>query len=177
MHNPAGKTILYDGKYARFVRRGNWEYAERANATGIVGILAVTAENKVLLVEQFRPPVNRRVIELPAGLAGDVPGESTESLATAARRELLEETGYEAQEMVFLTHGAASAGITDEVISIFRATGLKRTGPGVGDGGEDITLHEIPLESVHSWLEEKQRLGALLDLKVYTGLYFLMARK
>jgi ADP-ribose pyrophosphatase len=164
--------ILYDGKHVRLVSRGGWEYAQRKGVTGIVAILAVTDDGKLILVEQYRPPVGKWVIELPAGLAGDVAGQETEELAAAARRELLEETGYEAGEMIYLAEGAASAGITDEVITLFRATGLQKTGTGEGDGSEDITVHEVPLADVRRWLEERRTAGSLIDLKVFAGLYF-----
>ena len=85
-------VLLYEGKHVQFVRTGHWEYATRPKTTGIVYIIALTAQNEVLLTEQYRIPVGKRVIELPAGLAGDVPGEEQEPLVTAARRELLEET-------------------------------------------------------------------------------------
>lgn len=166
---------LFDGKHVRLVSRGGWEYAQRKSVTGIVAILAVTNDGKLILVEQYRPPVGKRVIELPAGLAGDVAGQETEELAAAARRELLEETGYEADEMNYLADGAASAGITDEVITLFRATGLRKTGAGEGDGSEDITVHEVPLADVRRWLEERRAGGSLIDLKVFSGLYFASA--
>src|SRR5205085_12602765 len=90
-------TVLYDGKHIQLVRRDRWEYARRKNLTGIVAIVAVTGDGKLILVEQYRPPVGARGIELPAGLAGDAAGEESEALAAAARRELLQETGYGAR--------------------------------------------------------------------------------
>jgi ADP-ribose pyrophosphatase len=164
---------LYEGKHVRLVRRGKWEYATRPNASGIVAIVAVTEEGKLLLVEQPRTAVGRNVIELPAGLAGDVAGQEGEDLANAARRELLEETGYEAAEMRAVAEGTPSAGITDEVITLYRATGLKKTGLGEGDGSEQITLHEIELDRVERWLESQRAAGKLIDLKVYAGLSFV----
>lgn len=166
------KITLFEGKHIRMVSRGNWEFAERKNVTGIVAIIAVTAEGKLLLVEQYRAPVGKNVIELPAGLAGDIAGQESEAMVTAARRELLEETGYEADEMTFVGDGTASAGIVDEIISLFRATGLKKTGDGAGDGGEQLTLHEVPVGEVLNWLDDRRRDGKLVDLKVYGGLYF-----
>jgi ADP-ribose pyrophosphatase len=125
------------------------------------------------LIEQFRPPVGKRVIEIPAGLAGDETGHEMEELAAAARRELLEETGYEAKTMKPVGEGPPSAGICDEVIAMFVATGLTKTGDGAGDGSEDITLHEVPVSRVPAFLKRKAREGCLIDLKVYGGLYFL----
>lgn len=165
--------IVYEGKHVRLVRRGKWEYVTRPKVTGIVAIVAITEAGKLVLVEQPRAPLAKNVIELPAGLAGDVAGEETEELARAARRELLEETGYEAAAMEYLCEGAPSAGISDEIITLFRATGLKKTGPGEGDGSEQITLHEIELGRVEAWLEEQRKAGKQVDLKVYAGLYFL----
>jgi ADP-ribose pyrophosphatase len=163
---------LADGKFIRLVRQGKWEYATRKNVSGIVGIVAVTNDRKLVLVEQDRPPVGRRVIELPAGLAGDVPDHEDEELAEAARRELLEETGYEAARIERCAEGAASAGMTNEVITLFLATGLRKTGEAEGDGSEDITVHEVPVDGAVDWLDARAREGRLIDLKVYAGLFF-----
>ncbi len=165
--------IIAEGKHISLVARGGWEFAERNKISGIVGIVAVTDENKLILVEQFRPPVNRRVIELPAGLAGDIAGSEHEALEIAARRELLEETGYEARQMIQLTDGAMSAGITSEVITLFLAIGLRKTGKGGGDETESIVVHEIPVDQVHAWVQERRRAGAIVDFKVYAGLFFV----
>src|ERR1700759_4607932 len=99
MSEPSEPTTVYDGKYIRMVKRGKWEYAARKGVSGIVAIIAVTDDGKLVLVEQYRAPVGKRGIELPAGLAGDVAGQEDEELAAAAGRELLEETGYEASRM------------------------------------------------------------------------------
>lgn len=172
MASDPAPTVLYDGKHVRMVRQGHWEFAQRKNLSGIVGIVAVTSDRKLILVEQFRPPVGKRVVELPAGLAGDVAGSENEDLSDAARRELLEETGYEAETMTRLAAGAASAGMVDEIITLYRATGLRKTGAGEGDGHEQIETHEVPLDQVERWLAEQEKQGKLVDLKVYAGLYF-----
>jgi ADP-ribose pyrophosphatase len=172
MSEQGNLEIVAEGKHVALVRKGGWEFARRKGISGIVGIVAVTDDRRLLLVEQDRPPVNARVIELPAGLAGDAKEHAGEDLEVAARRELLEETGYESRRMQRLAAGAASAGMTDEVITLFRATGLKKTGAGDGDGSEDITLHEVPLEGIRDWLAAREREGKLIDLKVYGALYF-----
>ena len=132
----------------------------------------MTDEGKLLLVEQYRPPVAARVIELPAGLAGDGKFRH-ETLEAAARRELLEETGYEAGEMSYVGGGPASAGLTNELISIFVATNVHKAGPALGDGDEQITVHEVPLNELVGWLESQSQAGLLIDLKVYTAMHFL----
>lgn len=164
--------ILAEGNHVRLLRSGGWEYVERTNGFGVVVIVAVTDESKLLLVEQYRPPVKNPVIELPAGLAGDCANYEREGLVDAAQRELLEETGYMAGEMILLTAGPTSAGLTTEQISIFRAVRLRKTQKGGGDHGERITVHEVPLADVNSWLRSRQAAGSLVDPKLYIALYF-----
>lgn len=168
---PNPQTIA-EGRFLRMVRSNGWEFVQRTKVSGIVGILAVTDDGKMVLVEQYRRPLDKHVIEVPAGLAGDVQGQEQEALTVAAHRELLEETGYQAQHMAWLAAGAASAGLSDEVITLFRATGLKKVAAGGGDDSEDILVHEIPLPRVRAWLEEMAQAGRVIDLKVYSALYF-----
>jgi ADP-ribose diphosphatase len=162
--------VLADGRYLRLVVEDGWEFVERKSTTGIVVIVAVTDAQELLLVEQFRPPVRCRVIELPAGLAGDVAGQEGEELATAAQRELGEETGYEAEAFARLGGGPPSSGTTSEVVTFFRATGLRRTGSGGGDAHEDIEVHAVPLAGLREWLSEQERAGRMVDPKVFAGL-------
>ena len=169
----AGKKILYEGKFVRLICEGTWEFIERRNATGIVIILAVTEEGKVLFTEQHRVPVGERVIEFPAGLVNDHGSENHETLETAAMRELLEETGYMAEKVVPIFSGPANAGWSRDMISIFKAVGLKKTGKGGGDETECITVHEVPLKQVPGWLHRMRAKGMFVDPKVYAGLYFL----
>ena len=171
MSDPTDITLA-EGRFVRLIRRGNWEFVQRKKVTGIVGIVAVTDDRKILLVEQFRPPLGASCIELPAGLAGDVAGSEHEALAVAAQRELLEETGYRADALDEVATGAASAGITDEVLTIFVARGLTRQHDGGGDNSEAITVHEVPLAGVRQWLAQAAARGCVVDLKVYVGLYF-----
>jgi len=154
------------------MRRGSWEYAERRGVTGIVGIVAVTDEGKLLLVEQFRLPVNTRVIELPAGLVGDEPGHEAESLLAAAHRELNEETGYDAANMVILTSGPSSAGMSNEIVTLCYATKLTKRNSGGGVDGEDIVVHEVPLAEITRRLRQWTNDGKLVDLKVYAAQHF-----
>src|SRR6478736_3769875 len=120
--NQTSKTTLYNGRFLALIKEGHWEYASRTNATGAAIIVAVTDERKLLLVEQYRIPVYARTIELPAGIIGDEPGSSDEAHAEAARRELVEETGFEAGHMAALTHGPSSSGLTSETVTLFHAT-------------------------------------------------------
>jgi ADP-ribose pyrophosphatase len=174
MNNPAHpRTPLHTGRFLTLVREGHWEYAERVNATGAAIIVAVTEAGKLLLVEQYRIPCHAHTIELPAGIIGDEPEAGDESHAEAARRELLEETGYAAEHIEALTTGPASSGAISEIVTLFRATGLRKAGAGGGVAHEAITVHEVPLNEVRGWLADKARSGVLVDPKVYAGLYFL----
>ena len=166
--------IIAEGKHLRLLKRDGWEFAQRKNISGIVGIVAVTDERKLVLVEQMRIAIGRTVIEIPAGLVGDTPGVEHEDMAGAANRELEEETGYRATRMEFLASGASSAGMTDEMITIFRARGLVRRGPGGGDSSENIQVHEVPLGHVPQWLMQRMVQGVVVDLKVYSALFFAL---
>lgn len=169
-------TTLHTGKFLALIQEGHWEYVDRVNATGSALILAVTADQRILLVEQFRIPVHARTIELPAGIIGDEPGDANESRAEAALRELMEETGYAAGQMQYVTTGAACSGLTSERTTLFRASGLRRVGKGGGVANEDIIVHEVPLNEVAGWLEAKARSGILIDSKIYAGLFFAMQK-
>ncbi len=164
------ETIQWQGRYLDVLRRGDWEFVRRKNLTGIVGIIAVTDEHKLVLVEQYRPPLDRRVIELPAGIAGDIPGEESEPMVHAARRELLEETGYRVGQMDPVAEGVTSAGLTDESIHLFYASKLTKVAPGGGDDNEEIVVHEVPLPDLHEWLVQQRRQGLAIDIKVYVAL-------
>jgi ADP-ribose pyrophosphatase len=137
-------------------------------------MIAVTPEGRLLLTEQLRLPVGRRVIELPAGLVGDdaAPGESVEA---AARRELLEETGYEPGRIIPLAYGPPSAGLSSELVWLVRAADLVKRGAGGGDPTEAITVHEVPTAELIPWLRRQEAASLLVDLKVYAALPFVSA--
>jgi len=170
---PAPKITLHTGKFLTLIKEGPWEYVDRVNARGAAVIVAVTAERKLLLVEQYRIPVHCRTIELPAGIIGDKPAGSDESLELAARRELLEETGYAARRIKYLTVGPSSGGLTSELVTLVLASGLKRVHAGGGVAHESIRVHEVPLLKAPRWLAARARKGLLIEPKVYAGLYFL----
>ena len=164
--------VLGDGKHLRLVVRDGWEWAERVGSTGVVVLVAVTPGGELVLVEQDRVPVGKRVLELPAGLVGDEDGGEGEEMAEAARRELVEETGWDATSLVRLTEGPSSAGLTNEVVTFFRADGLVRRGAGGGVPGEEITVHEVPLAEAVRFVRAREREGVVVDPKVWAGLFF-----
>lgn len=163
---------LYEGRWLRVLRRGRWEYAERTHGKGMaVIIIAVTPDDHVLFVEQLRVAVGRRTIEMPAGLVGDGAGEDT--FENAARRELVEETGWHPDEVEVLLVGPTSSGMSSERVAFVRARGLRKVGDGGGVDSEDITVHHVPRLEAPAWLAQKQREGFELDLKLWGGLWMI----
>jgi ADP-ribose pyrophosphatase len=171
---PDTPTVLATGKFLRLVIQNGWEYVERIVSPSPVGIIAVTDDQKLLLIEQYRAPLAAVVIEIPAGLVGDLAGQHGESWQIAAQRELLEETGYEATAVAFLTVGPTSAGLTSETVRLVRATGIRKVHAGpLGDGHEQIKLIELPLTEARHWLTTQAAAGRLIDAKVYAALWFV----
>ena len=169
-HEPL--ETLYDGPWLRMVRRGRWEYVERTHGDGMaVIVIAVTPEDKVLFVEQYRIPLGAATIEMPAGLVGD--DHATDTLEAAARRELIEETGWSASRVEVLLVGPTSAGMSNERIAFVRARGLTKVGTGGGVDNENITVHEVPRDQAPAWLMRKQSEGYELDLKLWAGLWMI----
>jgi ADP-ribose pyrophosphatase len=166
------EKILGEGDFIRLLSRDGWEFVARKGVSGIVVIVPVTDDGRIVLVEQYRHAVQKPVIELPAGLVGDKPGQAHEDLSTAAHRELLEETGYAAQRMVSLVSGPVNPAMSSDYYTFFHARGLKRLHEGGGDETEKIKVHEVPLSEAHQWLYKKATDGFLVDTKVFVGLYF-----
>jgi ADP-ribose pyrophosphatase len=170
------RRVIAEGRFVRLVAQDGWEWAERTNTRGAVVIVAVTGKRELVLVEQYRIPLGARVIEPPAGLAGDTRSTRHEALAEAARRELREETGFEADRLEYLTEGPSSAGLSDEVYAMFLARKVRRVDQGGGDEGEQIQVHLVPLDRAEAWLETRRSQGVLVDPKVYAALYFAKKR-
>ncbi|NNE91833.1 MAG: NUDIX hydrolase [Verrucomicrobiales bacterium] len=174
-----GGELLHGGKFIELRQTTGdrpWEFANRPNAKGVVAVLAVTDDKRVVLTEQFRPPVEKNVIELPAGLAGDIPLQEDEPLETAARRELKEETGYEAKSWKPLGDTPTSAGLSTEVVTFFYATGLTRVSDGGGDSSEDIKVHIVHQSDIPKWCNDRRAEGKLIDFKIYAALYLAKSK-
>ena len=161
----------YRGRYLGLKEHDHWEYAFRTNASGVIVLIPVTDAGELVLVEQYRIPVQSRVMELPAGLVGDN-GDINEDFQVAANRELVEETGYRADSLEELLTSPSTPGMANEMITIFFASGLKRVGSDGGDSSEDITVHLVPLESAVEWLEARRAEGIMIDHKIYAGLFW-----
>ena len=162
MTEPAEETV-WTGKYIVTKRRGTWEYVGRARGIGAAVILAVE-DGHVLLVEQWRVPLQRRCLELPAGLVGDE--TEGEDVASSAARELEEETGWRADRIEIVGEFASSPGMVSETFTLVRATGLTKVGDGGGVPGEDITMHRIALQDISSFVGAKRATGVAIDVKL-----------
>lgn len=162
-----------EGRFIRLIRHGGWEYTQRANCTGIVVIIAMTERKNVLLIKQYRPPIKKFCIEFPAGLVNDRGLKTKESMVSAAKRELLEETGYNAKRMTKILAGPSSPGSSADIMTMYLAQGLTKIGDGGGDHTEDIEVFEVPLRKVVDWLKTMEKKKCLVDPKVYAGMYFL----
>src|SRR6266540_7343008 len=115
-------NAIFEGKHIFVFERDNWEYVERKKGKEAVVVIAVTDDDRVILTEQFRKPVNTLVIDWPAGLVGDEDDNSDPE--ETARKELQEETGYECDSVELLARGPTSPGITSEIASFYRAVGV-----------------------------------------------------
>lgn len=161
---------LFESKWLTLHRIGHWDFVRRPHSDSCVGILAITPEDEIVLVEQFRIPVQRRVIEIPAGIVGDEEEHRGEPLSGTAARELLEETGYRAGSIEPLMDSPTSAGLTSEIIHLFHAKDLVKEHEGGGTAVEDITVHHVPLKQLRGWLREQEEAGVLVDFKIFASL-------
>ncbi|HEX5489456.1 MAG TPA: NUDIX hydrolase [Rhodanobacteraceae bacterium] len=165
--------VLHAGKWLTLKQRGRWEFVERNNPQGAVIIVAVTPDDRVLFVEQYRVPIGQFTIEMPAGLIGDAGHVEGDSIDVAARRELEEETGYTCARVLPLHSGPSSAGMSTEMMHFVRALDLRRIGEGGGDATEDIVVHAVPRNEAGAWLHAMSEDGYSIDPKLFAGLWFL----
>jgi ADP-ribose pyrophosphatase len=160
----APEEVMWRGRYIEARRRGRWEYAGRARGIKAAAVLAVDDADRVVLVSQYRVPLGRRSLELPAGLVGDA--ETGEAVEIAAARELEEETGYRAAAIELVGDFFASPGMVSEGFTLVRARGLTRVGPGGGVEGEGIEVHMVPLADVPRFIAARRAEGWGIDVKL-----------
>ena len=154
---------MWAGRFTTAKRRGKWEYVGRARGIRAAVILAID-DGHVLLVDQYRVPLGRRCIELPAGLVGD--HDADEDAGIAASRELEEETGYRAARLESVGEFFSSPGMVSESFTLFRAHDLEKTGEGGGVEGEDIHVHRVPLAGLTAQIAAWRAEGYAMDVKL-----------
>lgn len=111
---------------------------------GYVVVVPVLADGRVVMEQVYRYPLQRILLECPSG------GLDGEDPATAARRELEEETGYRAQTLTHLGHFVASSGLSNEAYDVYLATDLSADGTMRREATEDMTVELIPLDELHA---------------------------
>lgn len=159
----APEQVEWSGRFVEARRRGRWEYAGRSAGIRAAVILAIDA-GEVILVEQYRVPIGKFCLELPAGLIGDET-EGEEALETAVR-ELEEEAGYRAAQWEELGEFWSSPGMLSESFTLVKATGLSRVGDGGGTGHENIMVHRVPLERVAETIADHRARDHAVDAKL-----------
>lgn len=157
------EEIMWQGKFVTAKRRGKWEYVSRARGIKAAVILAIE-DGHVLLVEQYRVPLERYCIELPAGLIGD--HDDGEDALTSAARELEEETGYSAGTLEIVGEFFSSPGMVSESFTLVRARGLTKIGDGGGVDGENIIVHRVAVADLLAFVQAKRAENCVVDVKL-----------
>ena len=159
------EETVWKGRFLEMKKRGRWEYVGRVGGIQAAVIIAID-DGHVLLVEQYRVPLGRACLELPAGLVGDeTAGETAE---VSAARELEEETGYRPANCTSLGTFYASPGMVSECFTMVRAEGLTRVSEGGGTADENIIVHRVPLANVADFIAERRAAGVAIDVKLLT---------
>lgn len=165
--------LMYEGKFIDVISRSGWEYVKRKKSRGAVIILAVTENKDLILVRQYRIPLGCLSLEIPAGIIGDIPGLEKEQIEEAAKRELLEETGYEAKTIKNLGKFVSSPGLSSESFTLCKAEDITKVNDGGGDETESIEVIKIPIISVPQYVEHERKKGIAIDAKIFTALHFV----
>lgn len=162
-------ALVYNGDFIQVhkdtVRLPDGSHSTREYIThpGAVAVLALLDNGNLVMERQYRYAPHREFIELPAGKID--PGED---ILLTAQRELLEETGYVADEWVHLTTTWPCIGYADERMEYFLARGLRFEGRHL-DEGEFLEVFELPVKEALEWV----RIGKINDSKSIVGLFWL----
>lgn len=164
------EQVMWEGCFITTKKRGRWEYVGRARGIRAAAIIALDQDTDgtrhVILVSQYRVPLSRFSLEIPAGLVGDDAGGEDEDAITAAARELEEETGYRAASLAVLGEFYSSPGMVSECFTLLKATGLTRVSEGGGTEGENITVHRVALHDLARFVAEWRRAGHAVDVRI-----------
>ena len=173
-----GKKLVYKGEYLKVIqkeyltktkKRGNWDYIERK---GAVIIFALTKEKEVILEKIFRIPLGSFSLELPGGML-DKKGESA---CQAAKRELLEETGYLAKKLTPVFQWPLEPSLVPDEAILFFAPDVEFKEKTDGEDSEEIEVLKVPLEKLEEFLLESKK-DMTVDLKIFGALSILQNKK
>lgn len=166
----APETIAWPGKFITAKQRGRWEYVGRPRNIRAAAIIALDEDTDgrrhVILVSQYRVPLGRFCLEIPAGLVGDTAGAEDEGVLTAAARELEEETGYRAGKLEVIGEFYSSPGMISECFTLLRASDLEKVNEGGGEGDENILVHRIPVDEIADFVAAWREAGHGVDVRV-----------
>ena len=164
------EQVMWEGRFITAKTRGRWEYVGRARGIKAAAIIAMDEDadgtRHVILVSQYRVPLGRLSLEIPAGLVGDDAGSEAEEATAAAARELEEETGYHAARMEVLGEFYSSPGMVSESFTLLKATGLTKVSEGGGTEGENIIVHRVSLRDLARFVAEWRRAGHAVDVRI-----------
>ena len=172
---PISSQPIFDGHVVQLfldeVELPNGKIAQRevVRHQGAVAVLAITPENKIVLVEQFRYPCNRVLLEIPAGKL-DISGENP---AQCAMRELAEETPYTCESVNLIHQFYTSAGFSDEKLYLYQAVGLNCNSTLHPDEDEYLELKELSRNEVCAALQN----GDIEDVKTIVAVQYWLLMK
>ena len=163
------ETEIYAGNYLNLMNvqvelpNGKLSNRDIIKHPGACAIIPFISENEIILVEQFRKPLERTLLEIPAGKLN-----KNESPITCAHRELEEETGYKAKDMIYLGKIATAPGFCDEIIHLFKATNLY-DGTKSCDEDEITDIKRFTLDEMKLMIKK----GEIIDTKTISILSYL----
>lgn len=163
------ETVIYNGNYLSLINvdvelpDGNLSNRDIIKHPGACAIIPFLNDNEVILVEQFRKPLEKTLLEIPAGKLN-----KNETPITCAHRELEEETGYKTKDMIYLGKIATAPGFCDEIIHLFKATNLYE-GKKSCDEDEFTDIKKFTLDEIKLMIKK----GEIIDTKTISILSYL----
>ncbi|WNB93648.1 NUDIX hydrolase [Bacillus sp. NEB1478] len=174
MDNLTEKTVsreqIYNGKiidlFVEEVELPNKKIGKReiVKHPGAVAVLAVTDDGKILMVEQFRKPLEKTIVEIPAGKL-----EKGENPLECAKRELLEETGYSCEKIESIGSFYTSPGFADELIHLYFTDTLIHKGEQMTDEDEFVNVLEISIAEAKEMMKNQK----IHDAKTVYGVLYM----
>jgi len=164
------EEAMWEGRFITAKRRGRWEYVGRSRGIRAAAIIAIDEDaddtKHVILVSQYRVPLGRFCLEIPAGLVGDHVGSEDEDVKVAAARELEEETGYSADVLEIMGEFYSSPGMVSECFTLLRASGLTKVSEGGGVSDENINVHRVALKDFERFVTDWREAGHAVDVRI-----------